>query len=67
MISPEPERVAMEPPETILIESLTVGCDGGPMGHPLVYLNLGEARRIDCPYCGRRYIYKENGEGVERG
>jgi uncharacterized Zn-finger protein len=51
---------AMEPPETITVEGAVVGCDGGggALGHPLVYLNLGPEGRVDCPYCGRRYILK---------
>lgn len=52
----------MEPPETIYVDDSLVGCDGGPMGHPLVYLNLGEKHQIDCPYCGRRFILNEHGE-----
>ena len=48
----------MEPPEVIHVHERTVGCDGGdePLGHPLVYLNLGEDGHVDCPYCGRRYV-----------
>ncbi len=45
----------MEPPETITVQSTTVGCDGGPLGHPKVYLTLDRSGEIDCPYCGRRY------------
>jgi len=36
-----------------------VGCDGGPdpaAGHPLVYLTVDATGKVDCPYCGRRYI-----------
>ena len=46
----------MEPLETIIVETTTVGCDGGTLGHPLVYLNLGEEKAADCPYCGRRFV-----------
>ena len=51
----------MEPPETIEVESAVVCCDGGggALGHPAVYLNMGEKREIDCPYCGRRFVLKE--------
>lgn len=47
----------MEPPETITVQSTTVGCDGGggPLGHPKVYLKLDRSGEINCPYCGRRY------------
>ncbi|WP_119460914.1 zinc-finger domain-containing protein [Rhodospirillaceae bacterium SYSU D60014] len=48
----------MEPVETLHVDTEVVGCDGGggALGHPLVYLNIGKERRIDCPYCGRRFI-----------
>jgi uncharacterized Zn-finger protein len=33
-------------------------CDGGggPLGHPLIYLNLGKEKKIICPYCSRYFI-----------
>jgi uncharacterized Zn-finger protein len=51
----------MQPHETITVETRTVGCDGGngPLGHPLVYLTLSEQGRVDCPYCGRRFVLED--------
>ena len=51
----------MEPPEITEVEDLQTNCDGGggALGHPLVYLNLGETGFVDCPYCGRRFLLKE--------
>ena len=50
----------MEPPETIEVESTQVACDGGdgPFGHPRVFLNMGDKKQVDCPYCGRRFVLK---------
>lgn len=50
----------MEPTEIIEVKKLEVACDGGddPLGHPRVFLHIGEDGAIDCPYCGRRYILK---------
>jgi uncharacterized Zn-finger protein len=46
-------------PETLEIETTTVACDGGTkLGHPEVYLNMGDAREIQCPYCSRLYVLK---------
>ena len=58
--------MAMEPPETIEVEDTTVGCDGGdePLGHPLVYLTMSDNGTVDCPYCGRRYVFKKGAEGA---
>jgi uncharacterized Zn-finger protein len=54
-------RAKMEPPETIEVEEMRTSCDGGggALGHPLVYLNLGDGGSVDCPYCGRRFNLKE--------
>ena len=51
----------MEAPETIEVDSTSVKCDGGggPLGHPAVYLNMGESGSVDCPYCGRKFVLAE--------
>ncbi|MGF1624733.1 MAG: zinc-finger domain-containing protein [Alphaproteobacteria bacterium] len=51
----------MEPAETIDVDSRTVWCDGGDgaLGHPRVWLEMGPADHVDCPYCGRRFRVKE--------
>jgi uncharacterized Zn-finger protein len=44
-------------PEAVIhVTTATVACDGGALGHPRVYLNLGPEGEIDCPYCGRHYV-----------
>ncbi len=49
----------MEPVETIIVETTEVGCDGGTLGHPMVYLNLRPDGAADCPYCGQRFALAE--------
>lgn len=53
-----------EPPEIIEVEDTKVACDGdgGPLGHPRVFLNLGEDGRVDCPYCDRQFRLKAGAE-----
>ncbi|MDA5192700.1 zinc-finger domain-containing protein [Govanella unica] len=48
-----------EAPETVLVSSHAVSCDGGEgaLGHPRVYLNLGSDNRVECPYCDRLYLF----------
>jgi len=48
----------MEPAETITVDSESVACDGGggALGHPRVFLHMDGAGRVDCPYCGRRFV-----------
>jgi uncharacterized Zn-finger protein len=51
----------MSDSEVIQSESRTVGCDGGggALGHPLVYLDMGEKSEITCPYCSQNFALKE--------
>lgn len=60
--APAPGR---SPVETITVDSPVVACDGGggALGHPRVYLNMGEKHDIDCPYCGRHYVLKAGAGG----
>ena len=44
-------------PETVEADSTEVSCDGGgDLGHPLVYLNMGDKGEVECPYCDRKYV-----------
>ena len=49
----------MEPEETVDTEVLSCDGVGGPLGHPRVYLNVEGKGRIDCPYCGRRFVLSQ--------
>jgi len=44
--------------ETIVVSSHRIACDGvgGALGHPRVWLEMGAAGWVDCPYCDRRFI-----------
>lgn len=46
------------PPETIKVTAKEVSCDGGEgaLGHPRVFLNVGDEGRVECPYCDRLFI-----------
>jgi uncharacterized Zn-finger protein len=50
-----------EPVEIIKVESHSVQCNGGggALGHPLVYLEMGEKTEITCPYCSRLFVLKK--------
>ncbi|HTK34433.1 MAG TPA: zinc-finger domain-containing protein [Caulobacteraceae bacterium] len=45
-------------PEVIVAPGHRVACDGvgGALGHPRVYLEMGEAHSVECPYCDRRFV-----------
>ena len=48
----------MTPFETIEIAEMVAACNGGggPLGHPLVYLNLAPLGRVECPSCSRLFV-----------
>ncbi len=48
--------ISAESNETVSVDSATVACDGGALGHPKVYLNLDSGGAVDCPYCGQRFV-----------
>ena len=58
----------MSTPEAIEVEKKPVACDGGggTLGHPKIYLEMGAANEVVCPYCSRRFVFKE-GTVVDAG
>jgi len=63
------EYAAMEPVEIAEVDTPKVACEGegGALGHPRVYLNMGDKREIDCPYCGRQFRLKEGTKAASGG
>jgi uncharacterized Zn-finger protein len=45
-------------PETVPVRSRRIACDGvgGALGHPRVWLEMGEADFVECGYCDRRFV-----------
>lgn len=64
------QNTAPDVPETTLVETDRVSCDGAgairpgqgfrpaALGHPRVYLQIDEKGYVDCGYCDRRFILK---------
>lgn len=53
----------MTPFETIEVHEPEVACDGGTLGHPRVYLHIDHLHgndTIQCPYCSRLYVLKQD-------
>jgi uncharacterized Zn-finger protein len=48
-------------PELVKVSSHRVACDGvgGALGHPRVWLEMGAAHEVDCPYCDRRFVLSD--------
>ena len=70
-VEPMPAKAALTPnlpaPEIITVWSKRISCDGvgGALGHPRVYLEMGEADFVECPYCDRRLVLQAGTEGPE--
>jgi uncharacterized Zn-finger protein len=56
----------MNAQEIITIDGPVAACNGGggPLGHPKVYLNLGAAGRVECPYCSRVFVNRASRTGA---
>src|SRR5580698_4437336 len=54
-------------PEVVTVRSRRIACDGvgGALGHPRVYLEMGEADFVECGYCDRRFVLAVGTEGAE--
>jgi uncharacterized Zn-finger protein len=56
-----PTTAIIPPPEQIVVTSKRVACDGGGgvLGHPLVYMDMGDDDFVECGYCDRRFVLGE--------
>lgn len=45
-------------PETIIVETRRVSCDGGggALGHPIVFYEMGDDDCVECKYCDRCFV-----------
>jgi uncharacterized Zn-finger protein len=56
----DPAARPLDPPETEVVSSWRVACDGGEgaLGHPRVWLQIpADLGWVDCGYCDKRYIH----------
>ena len=53
--------MTVEAPEIIEVDDTRVTCDGGggALGHPRVYLEMGDKGFVECPYCDRKFVLHE--------
>jgi uncharacterized Zn-finger protein len=54
-------------PEIITVSTTRVSCDGGggALGHPRVWLEMGDEGFVECPYCDRRFVLREGAGAPE--
>jgi uncharacterized Zn-finger protein len=56
---------AIAPPETEIVTTMRVACDGGEgaLGHPRVWLAIPpDIGFVECGYCDKRYIHADHAE-----
>lgn len=55
----DPDAIA--PPEVMKVSTKRVSCDGGggALGHPKVYMDMGEDDYVECKYCDRRFVLEK--------
>tara|TARA_B100001029_G_scaffold165579_1_gene157323 strand:+ start:310 stop:492 length:183 start_codon:yes stop_codon:yes gene_type:complete len=48
--------------ESQIVSSSNVICDGGggALGHPRIYLDMGNKKKIICPYCSKAFVLENN-------
>ena len=56
-----------DPPEVVKVRVRRIACDGvgGALGHPRVYLEMGDESFVECPYCDRRFVLAPGASGDE--
>ncbi len=56
--TPASAAPSFDAPEVVVVRSKRVACDGdgGALGHPRVWLEMGEADFVECLYCDRRFV-----------
>ena len=49
-----------EAPETETVTRTRIACDGGggALGHPRVWLEIGDEGFVECGYCDKKFILK---------
>lgn len=61
--APAPKVPVTPPPETIHVTEHRIACDGGggALGHPRVFLEIGEKGEVTCGYCDRLFVLDGDG------
>ena len=61
---------SIDTPETVVVHRTRVVCDGsgGALGHPRIFLEMGEQDFVECGYCDRRFVLSPEAKAArERG
>jgi uncharacterized Zn-finger protein len=67
---PNVTKQPIPPTEIVEVDETRVACDGdgGALGHPKIYLEMGTEDFVECGYCDRRFVLSKHArEARERG
>lgn len=54
--------MTIQPPETRIVNTYRVACDGGEgaLGHPRVWLQIPQDKGwVECGYCDAKYVHAD--------
>ena len=56
-----------DPAEVVKVSVRRIACDGvgGALGHPRVYLEMGDEPYVECGYCDRKFVLVMGAAGDE--
>jgi uncharacterized Zn-finger protein len=57
-----PMTTIPEPPETEMVSTMRIACDGGEgaLGHPRVWLSIDpRTGSVECGYCDKKFIHED--------
>ena len=63
------DRTGPDVPETEIVSTLRVACDGGgrALGHPRVWLSIAPDKGwVECGYCDKRFIHEDFADAVPK-
>ena len=45
-----------------IVNSKKISCSGvvGSLGHPKIFLDMGDLNEIRCPYCSKLFIFEKS-------
>jgi uncharacterized Zn-finger protein len=55
-----PYALLADPPEVFVVDTTRVSCEGvgGALGHPRIFMEMGDSGFVECGYCDRRFVLK---------
>ena len=65
--APGAAPLGIAPPEVVKVHERRVACDGvgGALGHPRVWLEMGDKPFVECGYCDRRFVLAAGDPGED--